>query len=511
MASTINVAIKQAGDSLTAGELNSIVSGANAAITEQNQTKTDHAAAILANSQSLASKVDKVTGKGLSTEDYTKEEKQKLAGLEKLALELTYAQAVAAMAAEELVPGSLYKITDRGDRGIFLPAISTSAFSQQGTRIMLCPATYETGNGWLGIWQDALEPAIGDLVIWGGHVWKNLTGAVGAPAVDWSDITLDDVNWELVSKSDFSDDEYREHLFGIVYDFKNDWIVKQFDVFDNELGDTKDDSIFLKQVVDYCDWNQFIQFPGLFSNNKCKALFNNNSNGISSNYIRSSSITGNIVAMIFDNICPYGIKYNKAEVISSNVVEEISNNEAGIIEYNNISGCIDSNSIIGYNIEYNSNAGSILNNSNAGHILANSNAGDISDNSNTGEISNNSNSGAISNNSNAGNIMKNSNLGTIGSNSNTDDIVNNTNAGFIEMNDNAGVISYNSNAGNIYNNESTILGILHNSNSGDISGNSATTGANISFNLPGTGSIFNNEWEADVTDGVVDKTMEPTP
>lgn len=74
MAQTINIAVKQTGDSLTAGELNSLVAGTNAAITEQNETKSAHAAAI-------ANKVDKVTGKGLSTEDYTTAEKQKLANV----------------------------------------------------------------------------------------------------------------------------------------------------------------------------------------------------------------------------------------------------------------------------------------------------------------------------------------------------------------------------------------------------------------------------------------------
>lgn len=92
MADSIIIAKKEIGDTLTADELNSIVKGTNAAITEQNETKTSHAESIAANALAIASeaesratadagKVDKVTGKGLSTEDYTTEEKQKLAGL----------------------------------------------------------------------------------------------------------------------------------------------------------------------------------------------------------------------------------------------------------------------------------------------------------------------------------------------------------------------------------------------------------------------------------------------
>ena len=85
MADTINIASKQSGDTLTAGELNTIVTGTNAAITEQNETKAAHAEAIAAEitarSNADALKVDKVEGKGLSTEDYTTTEKNKLAAL----------------------------------------------------------------------------------------------------------------------------------------------------------------------------------------------------------------------------------------------------------------------------------------------------------------------------------------------------------------------------------------------------------------------------------------------
>lgn len=64
MAEKINIATKSGGDTLTSGELNNIVEITNAAIEELNTTKTDHAAAI-------AEKVEKVPGKGLSTEDFT--------------------------------------------------------------------------------------------------------------------------------------------------------------------------------------------------------------------------------------------------------------------------------------------------------------------------------------------------------------------------------------------------------------------------------------------------------
>lgn len=78
MAEIINIPDKLAGEDLTAGEFNQIKNKTNAAITEQNETKTSHAASISANAAAIAGKVGKVTGKGLSTNDYTTEEKNKL-------------------------------------------------------------------------------------------------------------------------------------------------------------------------------------------------------------------------------------------------------------------------------------------------------------------------------------------------------------------------------------------------------------------------------------------------
>lgn len=74
MSDLINIPTKSSGDTLSAGEVNTIVNKTNDAITEQNQTKIDHA-------EALANKVDKVAGKGLSTEDYSTAEKNKLSGV----------------------------------------------------------------------------------------------------------------------------------------------------------------------------------------------------------------------------------------------------------------------------------------------------------------------------------------------------------------------------------------------------------------------------------------------
>jgi hypothetical protein len=46
MAEKVNIVIKNSGEMLTAGEFNELLNKTNAAITEQNQTKSDHASAL---------------------------------------------------------------------------------------------------------------------------------------------------------------------------------------------------------------------------------------------------------------------------------------------------------------------------------------------------------------------------------------------------------------------------------------------------------------------------------
>lgn len=323
-----------------------------------------------------------------------------------LTLEKTYAQMQALIASNGLDTQTFYKITDRGDNGLLFRAAATNRLENDGIRYMLCPATYATGadaysNDWIGVWNATKQATAteGQLAIWNGLVW--IAGAVlsgDSPDTEAS-------GWTVIPKASFTNHEYVEMIFGVNYDFENDWINKQWDSKGNIFGLDKlfylywEEPDIIINFIDYCDWNFSSNGKG-FINNTCWYIYNNSNDG--------------------DIIC-------------------------------------------------NSNQGFIYNNSNKGSIYNNSNANNIENNSNNGDIGYNSNIGNIYDNSNNGIISYNSNLDNIGTNSNNGNIYKNTNGHYIS--DNSSV------SNNV---------------------------CNITFNGTGVG-IITGIWDADVTDGVVDK------
>lgn len=337
---------------------------------------------------------------------------------------VTKAQLLSKVNSSTLTPGQLYTISDFGNpgEGLFFKALTISVLEPEGTRIMLCPAYYGTGenngdgNNWLGVWNTELTPAVNDLVIWGGLVWKNKTDNVGTSL---SNLALDTTNWTLIEKSNYTN-EYIPLRFFCSYDLVNDWIEHQRDAFGNEVGIPFYINEFDFNVVDITDWNIFTR--GLFLNNKCSSGIYNNSN--------SGGIFNNTTGIS-------GIYNNKNNgFISGNNTDEISNN---------------------------SNNGQINNNTNLSGIIGNSNNGSISNNKNLGIIFENTNSGDIFDNRNQGAISGNSNTGDINDNNNLDFILNNSNLGKIEFNNNGGAITDCESGVNTCN-------ISHNNNNGSISG-----------------------------------------
>lgn len=219
--------------------------------------------------------------------------------------EVTYAEADALIAADELIKGSVYKITDRGDRGIILTALSPNQFSIDGQRIMLCPNPQE-GFGRSGFWYLANVYNIGDKVLWNAHVYENTTGAnTGEPP---------GADWALIPKNSFTADEYTEFVFGVHYDFSEDWISKQWDDYGNIFGVTKQVSTFTYagvNPVDISDWAFVLEE---YSSSQTVAFHNNICDGLGNNRASSAAADGYLIK---DNHIVFGGIFN-------NVVDNLS-------------------------------------------------------------------------------------------------------------------------------------------------------------------------------------------
>ncbi len=306
-----------------------------------------------------------------------------------LTLQRTYAQMQALIGASLLNTQTYYKITDRGDNGLLFRAAAINRLESTGLRYMLCPATYATGadaysNNWIGQWNEGLSVSVNDLTIRCGLVYKNLTGVVGTTSGD-NDELLDNTNWVVVPKASFVNNEYTELIFGVKYDFGEDWVSKQWDDGNNYLGMAKLQHIDIFNtadfnVIDWCDWN-ISTYGCLFVDNKCSYIYNN------------------VAIGIYGNIMGGGIYNNN---MPENQIH--SNSVSGDICLNSKNGAIWGNS---------SMVSEISENSNDGEIARNTNIGNISGNSITGSIHNNANLGNIFNNSGVGNIYNNANNGFI--------------------------------------------------------------------------------------------------
>jgi len=327
----------------------------------------------------------------------------------------TYSEMTALIAASQLDLALSYLITDRGDRGLLFRAAAPNRLENDGLRYMLCPAYYNKrtdshGNEWIGNYDysfgnyfyinltlafQAGEKVIGSngaigfissddgssltfktidgsfydgevitgfvsgatatldftttpvsigiLAIYNAEVYKNVTGIN-----DGIDVG---VNWQKIPKSSFSNNEYIELIFNITYDFLNDWITYQCDLFSNKGGVSYMYSInhsLTYNPVDIYDWNlaNFIEMTNndcylisnnvgatLISKNSCEEISYNKGSVILRNRI-PSVISGNITTSISD--CT-----NNGS-ISNNIVESIINcrNNSDITSCSGLNGMI---------------------------------------------------------------------------------------------------------------------------------------------------------------------------
>lgn len=273
---------------------------------------------------------------------------------------MTYAQLTAAMAANELICGTQIRITDRGDQGIIVRAISSNQIDPTGVRLMNVPIDYSPGatiGGLLnrGIYYQGMAVAASDLAIWGGFFWINQTGLVGNPI---SNIQLDN-EWNIVQKPGYgmTNEFYDLRIFNVIYDVANDWIAKQWDDRGNEFGISYQEEVFSAgwgfNWCDHSDWNFWTKSAvSYFYNNKCVGIMNNWCRGI------------------YDNFCQSGPIWNNALVASN--LDIYGNNCGGI--YNNKCGqIIDNHLIESAYIQDNENTGSIRGNQSFPHEHENNN------------------------------------------------------------------------------------------------------------------------------------------
>ncbi len=368
--------VSAAGSSIISSQYSSISSNGSVILGGTNLTLSDSNTVLVP-----TLKIDSVTDSGTASVKVLTYGPTKNVEYVNLYTEVTYSGMTSLISSNGLVPGTLYKITDRGDRGLFHIAISNNELSKTGTRLMLCPTNYLPGiySGVYnkGVWYPGMTASANQLAIWGGKVWKNNAGVSGTA----STILSLDSNWTLVDKTTFSNGEYEQKQFNILYDVDNDWIQKQWDGYGNEVGvDNKDNAVFngflnppyyvKYNPCDITDWNlskNMIYFTlsgftySTMSGNKCPfGIFNN---------VEIPTFGGGVIQII-NNKCNLIIENRSSFITENNIKYNIINNVYRGLHQNSNNGGIESNISFGTSdfIYYNVNNGNIYNNTGGGDI-----------------------------------------------------------------------------------------------------------------------------------------------
>jgi hypothetical protein len=323
-----------------------------------------------------------------------------------LLISTTRADLLSKISADRIIPGTRYHITDAQATNIpyaystevWVVGLTSNTVSIEGEREHFYPRTesYIIGtdpdsNYWIGVWHQTKTVVAGQKCVWGGKCWVNTTSNIGT-FITSSD--LDTTDWDLIDPSSFTNGEYVKTIFSVNYNIFTDWICKQNDVRNNEIGSPEMDVDF--NPCDITIWNH-----PFFKDNKCvggvindatnsiylnktsssiyrnfcETIVSNNCNSISDNscYI----IRGNIRSSISSNSC-YEISENTSNLISSNLCFSIVSNESYVIAGNEIDSEISFNTC-----EY------ISNNTSTGGGIVNNFCTDISNNNCTGYIQGN--------------------------------------------------------------------------------------------------------------------------
>lgn len=170
-----------------------------------------------------------------------------------------------------LVTGSIYRIKYLAQKTdfypssyyeIYLQALSNTQVSSSAQRLMRVPkhSYYYPSLISRGVYDSSKTYSVNDIVIFGGRVYKNLTGNTGSVTYL---IMLDIVNWERIEDTDVSfaainTKYYEDKIYFIQYDIDHAFISSQWDEHNNTVigeRDPEDRLGSLQNTIDVNDWN----------------------------------------------------------------------------------------------------------------------------------------------------------------------------------------------------------------------------------------------------------------
>ena len=281
-----------------------------------------------------------------------------------LFIEKTFAEIMALIASNTLQKGAMYKITDKGDGGVILQAIASDALNAEGVMYKKIPKVDLDGSGTnmyfamtngsitsIGVWRSVKSVSTGNYCVWGGRVWKNLTGSIGSAT---STLTLDSTNWQVQPKTDAT--VYDTSILYCLFNQESGNFFKIYlnDFFSFQNADYTDDVLGSVNTLDYND----IPHPkvvtvlqlncvGLFVNNK---FYQDETDSSKSNYfvvVNASQITGNESSIVLTN-CQQ-IVDNLEVILSNKDCASIANNQREISGNNNVCAIEDNTETVANN------------------------------------------------------------------------------------------------------------------------------------------------------------------
>jgi hypothetical protein len=185
---------------------------------------------------------------------------------------------------EVLVPYTDYLIEDIG---IILTSITENNFHPVGKRIQLVAKQefYSSNGNHKGIWTPTITVSPNDTVLFGGKLWRSVTGLVGTST---SFTNLDPVNWSITGAN------YQESkVFGVKYDIWSDQVWEQWDEKGNLVKVEAGSARGLTTITDWLQPNRSHNKTYGMVNNINPQIYNNDISGAIYNNRNSGNIYGN--------------------------------------------------------------------------------------------------------------------------------------------------------------------------------------------------------------------------